>query len=154
MVAPGPASSGTVSNLFEDRLAHARATAARLRLSPRATEALEAAVRQEPYVLETGIFDALSQVGLAERAALMMPFAAEGPDRHSHALGQMAGGALAAQSGRTADAERWLAAAERTVFTRPGTVVHFRVPRQLPGLPEWGRDPGLEPEMLAAAGRL
>lgn len=147
MMAPVPASTGTVPNLFEARLAQARATAARLRLSPRAAEALEAAVSHEPYVLETGIFEALAEAGLAERAALMMPFAAEGPDRHAHALGQMAGGALAAQSGRTADAERWLAAAERAVFTRPGTVAHLRVPRRLPGLAEWDRDPGFEPGM-------
>jgi hypothetical protein len=145
--APVPA-SGTVSNVFQKRLAHARATAVRLRLSPQATAALEAAVSHEPYVLETGILEALSQAGFAERAAMMMPYAAEGPDRHAHALGHLAGGALAAQAGNTADAERWLAAAERAVSARPGTVHYLRLPQRVPSARHAGtRRPGFEPEM-------
>jgi hypothetical protein len=106
---------GQLPNVLQARLAHARETAARLRLSPEATAAVQDAVGYDPYVLDSGLLQALAPAGLAERAALLMPYAAEGPYRQAHVLGQVTGGALAAQDGRLAEAASWLTQAEQNV---------------------------------------
>jgi hypothetical protein len=149
---PGPVGQGPgeLPNLLRVRLAHARDSAARLRLSPEATAAVEDAVTYEPYLLENGILDSLGEVGLAERGALLMPFAAEGPRRQPRVLGQLAGSAIASQAGRPADAEQWLVTAERNVSAARGSVVRLRAPalRATTLLQPYraGRD-GPEPEM-------
>jgi hypothetical protein len=126
---PGGQRPGELANLLRVRLAHARDSAARLGLSPEATAAVEDAVTYEPFVLENGILDALGEAGLAERGALLMPFAAEGsPRRRPRVLGELAGSAIAAQDGRMADAQRWLVAAEKEVAAARGSIVRMRAP--------------------------